>query len=264
MAWWGKVVGGAFGFMLGGPLGALLGVSLGHRFDAGAGATARPDSLHHRAGDQERVQMAFFTATFAVMGHITKADGRVTRDEIALVEQLMTHLRLTQAQRALAKSLFEKGKRVDFELETVVVQLRRECHRRGTLVRMFMEIQVQAALADGRIAPQENDILQRVAHTLGLAHGELERLIERLRAAHTDSPGKPEPLSLANAYRVLGVTKHTPLPKVRKAYRRLRSQHHPDKLVSKGLPEEMIKFANEKSHQIRAAWERVKQAHPQA
>lgn len=259
MAWWGKVIGGAFGFMLGGPLGALLGASLGHRFDASRGSGTA--SSHHHLGDQERVQAAFFTATFAVMGHIAKADGRVTHDEIALAEQLMRHLRLAPAQQKLARSLFNEGKRDDFELETIVLQLRRECHRRSNLIRMFMEIQVEAALADGRIAPQENDILKRVAHTLGIAQDALAQLINQLRTARDSAHGKDSQMSLAAAYRILGVKENMPLPEVRKAYRRLRSQHHPDKLVAKGLPEEMMKLANEKSHQIRMAWERIKQSH---
>ncbi len=79
MSWWGKVLGGAFGFMLGGPLGAMMGAALGHSFDKGL--RGLDDNLIG-PGDQQRVQMAFFTATFSMMGHIAKADGTVTRDEI--------------------------------------------------------------------------------------------------------------------------------------------------------------------------------------
>lgn len=258
MAWWGKVVGGAFGFMLAGPLGALLGASLGHRFDASQSANS--ESLNYRAGHQERVQAAFFTATFSVMGHIAKADGRVTSDEIAATEQLMSHLRLNQAQRKLAKSLFNEGKRASFHVDEVVQQFRQECHRRNSLIGMFLEIQIQVALADGRINPKENDVLRQVALNLGFSRAELEQMINRISSAHASASGSHEDLSLEEAYRVLGVTKSTPLADIRKAYRRLRSQHHPDKLVAKGLPEEMMKLANEKSHEIREAWECVKQA----
>ena len=255
MAWWGKVVGGAFGFLLGGPLGALLGASLGHRFDTGLNSFS--ESGH--AGDQERVQAAFFTATFAVMGHIAKADGRVSHDEIAVAERLMGHLGLNQAQRKLARSLFSQGKAPDFDFDAVLAQFRRECHRRDNLIRMFMEIQIQAALADGRIAPEESDILQRVAQRLGIATADLEQLIGLIRGARAshDPGGK---IALADAYRILGVSAETPLPEIRKSYRRLLGRHHPDKLVSKGLPEEMIKLANEKTYEIRSAWEQVKQA----
>ncbi|MGI9311854.1 MAG: co-chaperone DjlA [bacterium] len=256
MAWWGKLVGGAFGFMLGGPLGALLGVSFGHRFDA----RDAPESAGLRAGDQERVQAAFFTATFAVMGHIAKADGRVSRDEIALAERVMSHMRLDRAQRRLAMSLFDQGKSAGFEIDEVLSQFRRECHRRSDLIGMFMEIQIEAALADGHIAPQEREILQRVAQQLGVAREQLAQLINLILGAHGDARADGGAESLANAYRILGVSADTPLAEVRTAYRRLLRRHHPDKLVSKGLPEEMIKLANEKTHEIRSAWERIKAA----
>ncbi len=255
MAWWGKVIGGTFGFLLGGPLGALLGASFGHQFDSGV----RSGGLRRHAGDQERVQAAFFTATFAVMGHIAKADGRVSRDEIAMARQLMDNLRLDESQKELAESLFNQGKQAEFDLVAVLEQFRQECHRRSTLVKMFMEIQIQVALADGRIAPEESEILKQVAQMLGIAHADLEQLINLIRGAHA-SHGGGEKIALTDAYHILGVTADAPLPEIRKAYRRLMSRHHPDKLVAKGLPEEMIKLANQKTHEIRSAWQRVKKA----
>lgn len=257
MAWWGKLAGGTFGFMLGGPLGALLGASLGHQLDAGL--KSRSGQARLRVGDQERIQAAFFAATFSVMGHIAKADGRVTPDEIAMAEQLMQHMQLDKAQKILARTLFNEGKQPDFQFDLVLEQFRRECIRRSTLIRMFLEIQIQAALADGRLDPEENKILRHVAQVLGVAAGELEQLINLIRGASA-SQDKGGQLSLTEAYRILGVKSKTPLPEVRKAYRRLLSQHHPDKLVSKGLPEEMIKLANKKTHEIRTAWNQVKQA----
>jgi len=256
MAWWGKALGGAFGFMLGGPLGALLGASLGHQFDAGMRQMAGEGP---RAGEQERVQAAFFTATFAVMGHIAKADGRVSRDEIELAEQLMGQMQLDSAQRKLARALFDQGKQPGFQIEEILLQFRRECHRRRTLIQMFVEIQAQAALADGRIAPEENAILRQVADALGVAREELDDWVNALRGGRA-SHERGAAMSLADACRVLGVAENAPLPEARKAYRRLLGRHHPDKLVAKGLPEEMIKLANEKTHEIRSAWERVKRA----
>ena len=255
MSWWGKLIGGTLGFLLGGPLGALLGTYFGHGFDAGKGA--RTKAL---PGDQERVQAAFFTATFSVMGHIAKADGRVTRDEIDLANALMQEMQLAPAQRELARSLFNQGKSADFDFSAVVQQFRLECHRRVTLLRMFMEIQVQAAFADHRLDPAENRVLARLAEELGFDRIELDRIIELVRGAgHVHDT--PDQFDLADAYAVLGVDRDTPLGEIRKAYRRLLSQHHPDKLVAKGLPEEMIRLANEKTAEIRKAWEKIRSEH---
>ena len=124
-----------------------------------------------------------------------------------------------------------------------------------------MEIQAQAALADGRIAPAENAVLMQVADALGVAREELRSWMDAMRGAHTSrGQERGSGMSLADACRVLGIRENAPLSEARKAYRRLLGRHHPDKLVAKGLPEEMIKLANEKTHEIRSAWERVKRA----
>ena len=113
MSWWGKVVGGTLGFMMGGPLGALLGLSLGHSFDSST--TGRRDQGFF-PGHQERTQAAFFTATFSVMGHMAKADGRVSAQEISLAEMLMQEMRLDKIQRKAAIELFNQGKQSGFDL----------------------------------------------------------------------------------------------------------------------------------------------------
>ena len=256
MAWWGKVVGGMFGLMLGGPIGALLGAAFGHQLDERRAHSRERIGFH--PGDQERTQAAFFTATFSVIGHISKADGRVSREEIALSQSIMNHMRLTGEQRKAAIALFNEGKNQSFDLDEVLLQLRHECHRRSTLMQMFLEIQVQAAFADGKLDPSENQVLVHIADLLGFSPQHLQEIIERARgagSAHAESGG----MELEDAYRVLGVTERTPLSEIKRTYRRLLSQHHPDKLVSKGLPEEMIKLANEKTHEIRTAWQKVQE-----
>ena len=149
MSWWGKVVGGAFGFMMGGPLGALLGASLGNYFDGGLDAVRLDSSLG--PGATERVQSVFFTATFAVMGYIAKADGKVSQAEIAMAERVMGQMRLSQQQRSVAKNLFNEGGKDSFPVHEVLAQFKRESFRRRNLVQMFLEIIVATAFADGRL-----------------------------------------------------------------------------------------------------------------
>ncbi len=263
MNWWGKLIGGAFGFMLGGPIGALLGAALGHQFDQGLGQFSGGfEALE--SGDVERIQTVFFTATFSVMGHIAKADGQVTPDEIDVAKQIMSQMQLNEQQRQTAKRLFNEGKRSDFPLEDVVVQFRQECLRRTNLMRMFVEIQLHAAYADGEVHPQERRILQSICLNLGFAKHEFEHIEEMVRAARsgfgdrsaTESPQQ----QLTTAYKILDMDKSATDAEIKKAYRRLMSQHHPDKLVSKGLPEEMIKLATEKSQEIRAAYDLIKKS----
>ncbi|PUB79517.1 MAG: co-chaperone DjlA [gamma proteobacterium symbiont of Ctena orbiculata] len=268
MSWWGKLVGGAFGFMLGGPLGAVLGAALGHHFDKGLRGLP-DDQISWGPGDQERVQTAFFTATFSVMGHLAKADGRVSPYEIKMAEALMAQMSLSSEMRQTAIHLFNEGKAEDFPLDDVVAQFRQECHRRQTLIQMFLEIQIQAAYADGRLHKEEESLLLHICALLNVSEFTFRRLERMIRAHYhyqgaAGGAGRAAPRSqgpsLEDAYAILNVTAEASDKEVKRAYRRLISQHHPDKLVSKGLPEEMMKMAAQKTDEIKKAYERVKEA----
>ena len=187
MGWWGKLIGGAFGFMLGGPLGALLGAALGHNFDKGL--KGLPEDMPFEAGDRERVQTAFFTATFSVMGRVAKADGRVSSEEIRMAEAIMAQMSLDPAMREAAISLFNQGKSADFDLDPVLEQFRRECHGRRTLIGMFIEIQLQAAYADGRLDPAEERMLLHICQRVGVSEIEFRRLERMVRAERATETG---------------------------------------------------------------------------
>lgn len=266
MSWWGKLIGGTFGFMLGGPLGALLGVALGHNFDAGLRRAEEVDAERLGFNDRERTQTAFFTATFAVMGHLAKADGQVTRDEIELANVVMAQMRLSPEQRRTAQRLFQEGKAPHFPLDEVLDQLRRECHRRHSLLRMFLEILLQAAYADGVVHPGERQVLLHAADRLGFSRHEFNTLESRVgtewryRHARGAGAGEPGGYRLEDAYALLNISPDAEPAEIKRAYRRMMSEHHPDKLVSKGLPEEMTKIATEKTQEIKAAYDAIREA----
>jgi len=255
MSWWGKIAGGGIGFMLGGPLGGMLGAVLGHQVDKAKNKSGfDPNS-------QERAQAAFFTATFSVMGHIAKADGQVTQQEIQVAESIFDHMNFQPEQRKAAIELFNKGKQDDFDLQEVLSQFKQECGRKITLIQMFMQIQLQAVYADGDKHPQEERILKEICDVLGYPAAMLSQLEAMLFSQRQYQSGhnnqSPTQSDIANAYSILGVEASASDADVKKAYRRLMSQHHPDKLISKGLPEEMIKIATDKSQQIQKAYELI-------
>lgn len=254
MSWWGKVIGGGFGFMLGGPLGALMGMAAGHQFDKGLNA------VDLEPGNTERVQLAFFTACFSVMGYLAKADGKVSKSEIKMAENIMAQMSLNSEQRKTAIELFNQGKQSDFPLDDILQQFKKECHRRSNLLQMFLEVLIATAFADNELDSAEHQALTYIAKSIGFTTQQLEQLIGMVRAQQqsshqTNNTSQP---SLPNAYAVLGVDRDISDAALKKTYRRLMSQHHPDKLVAKGLPEEMIKLANEKTSEIKSAYEMIK------
>lgn len=267
MSWWGTLVGGAFGFLLGGPLGALLGAALGRRFDRSLQGLI---DARMAPGEQERVQAAFFTATFSVMGHLAKVDGQVSPQEIRLAETVMTRMSLDAEMRRTAVQLFTEGKAADFALDPVLDQFRSECHRRRHLLQMFLEIQLHACYADGAVHAQEARVLQHISDRLGFTRLEFAQMEAMVRAArgfadagayggHYAEAAPPRD-RVAAAYAVLGVDGNASDAEVKTAYRRLMNQHHPDKLVAKGLPEEMVALATERTQEIKAAYETIKAA----
>ena len=273
MRWVGKVIGGFLGLAAGGPFGAMLGAALGHGVDHGLQRLQRNAQLP--PGDRQRIQSAFFTATFSTMGHLSKADGRVSEAEIALAESIMTQLRLSPEMRSAAIKLFRQGKTAAFDLPGVVETFRRECRGQRSLIQMFLEIQIQAAYVDGDPTAQQRHVLHQIRSGLNIPEilfRQLETLV-RLQRSFAGGAG-PQGASgsggrrqtptrapnLKEAYALLGVTPKDSDAAVKRAYRRLLSQHHPDKLVSKGLPEEMMKMAAQKTHEIRRAYEMIQSA----
>lgn len=250
MAWWGTLLGGTLGYMFGGPLGAVLGAALGGNFDKGL------NTGHFDPGAQERVQAAFFTATFSVMGHIAKADGKVTSEEIALANNIMDQMQLSHEQRAAARKLFEEGKNTSFPIDDVLIQFKQECHRRLNLIQIFLEIQISVAMSDGQLHQNEKQSLFHIGRLLGFDKSHIENLFRFTAGSSGSQAHKGQ--SVDDAYAILGVNKGATQAEIKKAYRRLMNQHHPDKLVAKGLPEEMIKIATEKTQEIRKAYDLIK------
>jgi DnaJ like chaperone protein len=253
MSWWTSVLGGALGYMIGGPLGAMLGVAFAGNLSKGK-SNFRGSASDYMPGDKQRVQAAFFSSVFSVMGYIAKVDGKVSKSEILLAQQVMQHMQLSEDMQKAAKELFNQGKHKDFNLDEVLDQFRSECHRRTHLVRMFLEIQIQATYADGVFDDKEYDALKYIAQKLRFPVHELERLIQQFSVSSNNS----SKLTIDDAYVILSADKGLTDKELKRAYRRLLAQHHPDKLVAKGLPDEMIRLANEKTQEIIGAYEFIK------
>jgi DnaJ like chaperone protein len=256
-----------------GPFGAVLGAVIGHQFDTGAGfgaLTGRPFGA-----DPAQVNALFFPTTFRVMGHIAKADGRVSEQEIASARAVMRALHLGEAQMLSAMSYFGEGKQPGFQLDVALQALRAAIAPHPELANFFVEIQLQAALAGDGLSDLPRARLLRVAQLLGLGPAEFARMESILRwsqgmrggagsaggagpggrGAFTGAAGEER---VAQAYSVLVAEASMSDEEIVKAYRRQMSRHHPDKLKANGLPDSMLERAKERTQQIQAAYELIR------
>jgi len=261
MGWNGKIIGAGIGFWLGGPIGAALGLLVGHQFDAGDAVRIEPG-----AGGAARVQELYFPALFRVMGHVAKADGRVSEPEIAAARAVMATLRLGPDQVRQAIGYFGEGKQADFSLDAALAELRPLLRAFPQLAQFFMEIQLQAALAGNGLDARPRARLLRAANLLGLTSDDFARLEALMRwrmngaQAASQAGAHSEPDRLRQAYAVLEVPASASDEQVVKSYRRAMSRNHPDKLQANGLPESMLERAKERTQQIQAAYELVRAA----
>jgi len=192
MQWTGKLIGGALGAFLG-PWGIAVGAFVGHQFDMNAG---RIPSLG--------VGQHFFRSTFLVMGHLAKADGRVTEREIDAARGIMSALKLGESQVREAIGLFTVGKRSDFDLESELDSLRRSSGGHPSILRAFIEIQLRFALAGSDMSGATRVRMTRIAGLLGFPGPLLARMEAAMRGgnagARADSPrirkpGSPRPIA---------------------------------------------------------------------
>jgi DnaJ like chaperone protein len=250
MQWFGKGLGGLIGAFVAGPVGSLLGVLVGHQLDQNLRAGGR--------GSVRDISRLFFEVTFEVMGQVAKVDGRVSEDEVRVARRIMQNMRLTDEQVQSAIEHFTRGKAVEYPLDSRLTALAAQLGTRGDLARAFVQIQLQAAIGAGNVGSDKRQVLWRVANALGVSRAELAQLEAVVRGFERGGAQRAEGLSLEDAYRVLGVTPQASNDEVKTAYRRLMNQHHPDKLVARGLPKSMVGVAEQKTHEVRTAYEKIK------
>jgi DnaJ like chaperone protein len=251
-----SIIGALIGLVFGGPGGLLLGAAIGY----GASWLLRRSLV----GSLQVAQHQLMESTFSIMGALCKTDGVVTRSEINTVEQIFNMLRLRDDQRAHAKSAFNRGKQPDFDLDNAVDSFAAITRGRRPLLQLFLQLQCMAIIADGEVHLAEHEMLVRIARRLGFGEHDVRQLEALLRAATSRAaPGGGAQASasrLDDAYEAVGVTASATDSEIKRAYRKLISQNHPDKLASRGLPESMRPVAEERSRELNKAYDLIKES----
>ena len=238
----GKLVGAIIGLIVfHNPIGLLIGVVLGHFYDATL-ARLKPPSMGS----------GFIEPLFAFAGALSKSDA------------LMGRLRLDTAQRQAAIARFNVGKQESFDAGVAIADIRRWCSGRRDLAFIVLDLLLDLVYAEGSLVPSKLALLRRLCAALGVSDHELAALsaMKGYAAASQGAGYGPSPRSAArpseiDPYAVLGIERGANEQDIKRAYRKLMSQHHPDKLGS-DVPEELKHRAEERAREINAAYERIK------
>lgn len=296
----GKLLGFVFGFLLLKLPGAILGLIAGHMFDKGmSNDFSRSGGFGRFFADNERLQSSaiFFHALFACLGHIAKADGAVTQSEINVALKLMDDMQLNENDRREAQQAFREGKDPQFPLALILKDLKHDLHGQRIILQAFLEMLIEASFADGQLSVSEVEVLDKVAIGLGFGHKDLDRLIRKFEAElrfrqrqdafsqardearsraqeqanawrdkaqqqYTRAPHYSDKQRLTDAYRILNVAPTADEKTLKRAYKKAMNEHHPDKLIAKGLPKQAMELAKVKAQDIQAAYELIKSTRP--
>ncbi|UCF94088.1 MAG: co-chaperone DjlA [Desulfobacterales bacterium] len=245
MGWLGKVIGGTIGFALGGPLGAVAGAVFGHAFDRGNQLDDGREQVLLSAG--ETTQFTFFVAAFSMLAKIAKADGRISQDEVASIEHFMRHdLNLSPESRQAAINIFHAAVDSPETFDNFAAQFYGQFRSHPHILEFMIDILIRVALADGHLSPNEDELIRTAVRLFHLSPEQYEKIKSQY------SP------SFDKYYAVLGCNPNDSDEQIKRQYRRMVQDFHPDKIASKGLPEEFNQFAHEKFREIQEAYEMIK------
>ena len=252
-----KLIGFVAGYYFLGFFGALLGLFIGSVFDR-----MRAYGIGGMNPLQNTLRQAVFLETvFISMGKLAKVDGHVSQDEIAHVEQFMQKLGMTQPHRQQAIVLFKQGADPAFDINATINRFMSICGHTKHLKQVLLVYLIVMAFADRQLHAAEEALLSSIAARLGYGQAEFKQLIDMvLNQSHFAAGQASSATALEDAYKALGVSKDSSDAEVKRAYRKLMSQYHPDKLIGQGMPEDMIAMATEQAQEIQLAYDLIKKS----
>ena len=249
MAWFGKVTFGYLGLLIGGPIGAIAGAALGHHLvDKKANITnyqdftARETPLNY----QEKAQAAYFVSVFSILGKLAKIDGAVSQGELLVVENFIKSMNISAEERKFAKEIFNQAKDSGYTIEDFAIQFYQMNRHEPSIIYSFLDVLFQVAAADGVFHPAEETALKRIMEVFQVS----DQQVNNIKARYFKDVDK--------YYRILNCGPDSPNEEIKKSYKKLVKDFHPDTIVSKGLPEEFIDFATKRFREIHGAYEAIK------
>ena len=241
----GKLIGGTLGFAMGGPLGAIAGAAFGHAFDRDDPGRAYGDPRRLSTGQE--AQVTFFVAAFSMLARIAKADGDITSAEIDSIQKFMVQeLNLDPQNRKIAMDIFYAANQSPERFSDFATQFHQQFRSQPQMLELMVDVLLRVSLADGSLHSQEETLIEEAVHIFNISPDHYATIKQR----YVRDTGKH--------YAVLGCRPEDSIEHIKSQYRKLMFDFHPDRIQSKGLPEEFTKFANAKFREIQQAYESVK------
>lgn len=274
MQYFGKILGVIIGLLSGiGFWGVAIGILIGYIADK---FTNVQTSKHNF--NKKKYQRIFFNITFEIMGHLTKSKGRVTNEDIKMASLFMDEMKLNEEECILAKKSFQIGKKNNYPLREKLKELKNISFFKSNLIKNFLEIQIKMAFYDGFLHPNEANILYIIAEELGISHNSFSYFLSAMQnnknhfyknnqkdfwkydqSFEYENYKNQGFTTLEEACNILGVNINDDKFIIKRAYKKLMSQYHPDKLIAKGLPLKILEEAKIKTQKIRLAYDFIKQ-----
>ncbi len=245
MGWLGKIVGSTIGFALGGPLGAVAGATFGHAFDLSDEQYLSEDGK--KLSLEENSQLTFFVAVFSMLAKLVQADGQVSKEELRSIEQFMANdLNLNRESQHVASNIFNTAIKSPESFQSFASQFYNQFQNQPQMLDLMIDILLRVSVADRVLSPSEEQLILsavKIFHFDPSAYG-------KIKSRYIEDNEK--------YYSILGCSRTDSDETIKKQYRKFALDYHPDRIASKGLPEEFTTFAQDKFREIQEAYDMVK------
>ena len=235
MSIWGKIIGGATGFAFGGPLGALLGGVAGHAIDKIKTKRKLPKETALK-------QIGFTIGVIVLSAKMAKADGKVTEEEIKAFKE---KINVPDNEIKNVAKLWDQAKKTTDGFEVYAKQISDLLGRNSSVLEELLKLLITIAQADGKITIPEIKYLKKVGDIFGFSNADFERIYSSKSGVYTDP------------YQVLGVSRNATVQEIKRKWKQLAINHHPDRLISQGVPEDLIQKSTSRLKEINNAWDTI-------
>ena len=235
MSIWGKIIGGATGFAFGGPIGALLGGVAGHALDKIKTKKKLPEETALK-------QIGFTIGVIVLSAKMAKADGKVTEDEIRAFKE---KINVPDSEIKNVAKLWDQAKKTTDGFQIYARQIANLLEKNSSVLEELLKLLIIIALADGKITIPEIKYLKEVGNIFGFSEEDFERIYSSKSGVSSDP------------YQILGVSRDASIDEIKQKWKQLAINHHPDRLISQGIPEDLIHKSTSRLKEINNAWDTI-------